>query len=248
MATSRCDRELQTLDATHPRIGYLSRCLMKSPEKNTIYPVATNANVSSEILARGGFPVKNPIRAYAYETNWWTRVRGRKRERERDKEKERRTLTGEGNVLLPIFNQLDPNTRTTSQAYFSFYLFSWFSMTGRYHVSVRCLTIAAALCGDHSPDRPFFFFVYVLVPDGRGRTRNIRWPEFPVHLFLAFAKISHAGPVIARGVNYSRDANATPIVIDNVDLALSRYSCRLDVDCQRCRNRPTLLSPVIICD
>lgn len=121
-------------------------------------------------------------------------------------------------------------------------------MADRYHVSVRCLTNAAALCGDHSPDRLFFFFVSV---PAQRRAQNIRRPAFPVHLFLAFAKISHAGLVIAGGVNYSRDANATPIVIDSVDRVVSlqlspRYG--LSAMPKHTQNHPSLLSPVIICD
>lgn len=72
-----------------------------------------------------------------------------------------------------------------------------------------------------------------------------------VHLFLAFVKISHAGPVIARGVNYSRDANATPIVIDSIDRVVSLLlppRCGLSAMSEHAWNYPSLLSPFIICD
>jgi len=163
------------------------------------------------------------------------------REKEKKREREGRALAGEGNVLLPIFNQLDPNTHTTSQAYFSFYLFSWPSIANRYHVSVRCLTIAAAFCGDHSPNLAVFLFC-LRFPTAQRRARNIRRSD--VHLFLAFTKISHAGPVIARSVNYTRDADATAIVIDSIDRVVSLQlspRCGLPAMSKHARNYPSLL-------
>lgn len=102
------------------------------------------------------FPVKNPIRIRVRNELWWAL----------ELRWEARTA-GEGNALV-IFNQLDPNTRTMSQVYFSFCLFSWLS-------SSRSMT--NPISRFRSPSRPrsaaitlffldvfFFLFIYLFNP------------------------------------------------------------------------------------
>lgn len=68
-----------------------------------------------------------------------------------------------------------------------------------------------------------------------------------VHPFFAFAKISHARPVIATGCELRwRYAS---IVIDNIDPVVSLQPRRLDVDCQgNVETRSKFPSLAITCD
>lgn len=190
------------------------------------------------------FPVKNPIRAYAYETNWWTRVRGRGRKRGREREARAGCW---GQCAAADLQPAWPKYAYESGIFF--FLFIFVALDGR-PISRFCSLShhrGRALRRSLPGSRPFFFFVYV-------PTQRWAWEysaRVPVHLFLAFVKISHAGPVIARGVNYSRDANATPIVIDSIDRVVSLLllpRCGLSAMSKYARNYPSLLSPFIICD
>lgn len=167
---------------------------MKSPwKKNAIYPIATSANVSSRIPARG--ELKNPIRIRVRNELWCGRP-----ELYEDARRARRGAASEGNAPA-IFSQLDPNTRTTpGRAYFSFCLFSWPSSfrstaAARYHVSVRALRRSL-----------FPLFLSFPFPPTQRRVENFSPTLLAAHLSLACVKISHTpGPVIiARGVNYAR--------------------------------------------
>lgn len=187
------------------------------------------------------FPVKNPIRAYAYETNWWTCVRGIERE------KERRRAGRWGQCAAADLQPAWPKYAYYESGIF-FFLFIFVALDGRPISRFCSLSHHRGRTLRRSPSGSAVFLFRLCPGAAMGMEYSSR---VPVHLFLAFVKISHAGPVIARGVNYSRDANATPIVIDSIDRVVSLLlspRCGLSAMSKHARNYPSLLSPFIICD